>query len=149
EIPTSRDDNDNIVTYFVPDHMPKPGEEPRLGYTQWWYGDDQTRPPGGRVVSTRRDGGSIEGAARVVVDFAGGERGTLPPEAGPRGVVDGTGGDAQAEIQDQHVVANPHVKGWRLSFQVVPKKREPVELRAHLEHAGGVLTEIWSSAILP
>jgi len=32
---------------------------------------------------------------------------------------------------------------------VVPKKREPVELRAHLERAGEVLTEIWSSAILP
>ena len=149
EIPTTRDDNDNIVTYFVPDQMPKPGEEPRFGYTQWWYGDDQARPPGGSVVSTRRDAGTIEGATRFVIDFAGGKLGTLPPEEVLRGVVDVTGGDAQAEIRDQHVVANPHVAGWRLSFQVVPKKREPVELRAHLERAGEVLTEIWSSAILP
>ena len=149
EIPTSRDTNDNVVTYFVPDRIAKPGEEPRFGYTQWWYGEDPTRPPDGRVLSTRRDAGTIEGGTRFVIDFAGGKLGTLPPDEVLRGVVDVTGGDAQAEIRDQQVVANPHVGGWRLSFQVVPKKREPVELRAHLERGGEVLTEIWSSAILP
>ena len=59
------------------------------------------------------------------------------------------GGDEVAEIRDQHVVANPHVKGWRLSFQIVPKKREPIELRAYLDRGGEVLTETWSSAIVP
>ena len=101
------------------------------------------------MLSTRRDAGTIEGGTRFVIDFAGRKLGTLPPDEVLRGVVDVTGGDAQAEILDQHVVKNPHVGGWRLSFQVVPKKREPVELRAFLERGGEVLTETWSSAILP
>jgi glucans biosynthesis protein len=149
EIPTNDDTNDNLVTYFVPDHVVKPGEEPRFGYTQWWYGDDPTRPPGGRVVSTRRDAGTLEGGTRFVIDFAGGKLGTLPAEEVLRAVVAVAGEDAVAEVRDQHVVLNPHVRGWRLTFQVVPKKREPVELRAFLERGDEVLTETWSSAILP
>ena len=149
EIPTNNDTNDNVVTYFVADRRAKPGEETRVGYTQWWYGDDPARPPGGRVVGTRRDTGTIEGAARFVIDFAGGKLGELPPEEVLRGVVAVTGGDEVAEIRNQHVVPNPHVEGWRLSFQVVPRKREPIELRAYLERGGEVLTETWSSAIVP
>ncbi len=149
EIPTDDDTNDNMVTYFVPDRMPTPGEEPRFGYTQWWYGEDPARPPGGRVLSTRRDAGTIEGGMRFVIDFAGGKLGALPAEEVLRGVVAVAGGEAQAEIRNQHVVANPHVGGWRLSFQVVPKRREPIELRAFLERGGEVLTETWSSAIVP
>jgi glucans biosynthesis protein len=148
EIPTNDDTNDNLVTYFVPDRMPKPDEGLHFGYTQWWYGEDPTRPPGGRVVSTRRDAGTI-GGTRFVIDFAGGKLGTLPAEEVLRAVVAVAGGDEVAEVQNQHVVANPHVGGWRLSFQVLPKKREPVELRAFLERGDEVLTETWSSAILP
>ncbi len=149
EIPTDDDTNDNIVTYFVPDVTPKPGEEARFGYTQWWYGDESTRPPGGRVVSTRRDAGTMQGGTRFVIDFAGGALATLPPQEVLRGVVAVTGGDAAAEVLHQHVVPNPHIGGWRLAFQVVPKKREPIELRAFLDRGGEVLTETWSSAILP
>jgi periplasmic glucans biosynthesis protein len=149
EIPANDDTNDNLVAYFVPDRAPKPGDERRFGYTQWWYGADPTRPPGGRVVSTRRDGGTLEGGTRFVIDFAGGKLGTLSAEEVLRAVVAVAGGDAVAEVRDQHVVVNPHVGGWRLSFQVVPKKREPVEVRAFLERGEEVLTETWSSAILP
>jgi glucans biosynthesis protein len=149
EIPTNDDTNDNIVTYFVPDQQPKRGEETRIGYTQWWYGDDPARPPGGRVVGTRRDAGTIQDGTRFVIDFAGGKLGDLPPEEVLRGVVAVAGGDAAAEIRHQHVVPNPHIQGWRLSFQVVPKKREPIELWAYLERGGEVLTETWSSAIVP
>ena len=149
EIPTTGDINDNVATYWVPDKMPKPGEPANFGYTQYWYDDDPDRPPGGRAVATRRDPGSIENGARFVIDFAGGKLGTLPPQEVIRAVVTVAGGDAVAEIRDQYVVPNPHVNGWRLSFQVAPKKREPIELRAYLELNGEVLTETWSYAVLP
>jgi glucans biosynthesis protein len=149
EIPTDDDTNDNIVTYFVADGAPKPGQETRFGYTQWWYGDDPARPPGGRVLSTRRDAGTRKGGTRFVVDFVGGKLSGLPPEEVLRGVVGVAGGEAQAEVRDEHVVPNPHTGGWRLSFQVVPKTRGPVELRAFLERSGEVLTETWTSAIVP
>jgi glucans biosynthesis protein len=150
EIPTNGDVNDNVATYWVPDAMPKPGQPANFGYTQYWYGDDADRPPGGRAVATRRDPGTIENGARFVIDFAGGKLGTLPPQEVIRAVVTVAGGDEVAEIRDQYVVPNPHVNGWRLSFQVAPKKRsEPIELRAYLELGGEVLTETWSYAILP
>jgi glucans biosynthesis protein len=148
EIPTNSEKNDNVVTYWVPEHMPKPGEPAAFGYTQYWYGDDATRPPGGRVVATRRDAGTIEGAQRFVIDFVGGKLGELPPQEVLRAVVTAAGED-RAEVRDQHVVANPNIGGWRLTFQVVPKTHEPIELRAFLEQGEEVLTETWSYAILP
>jgi glucans biosynthesis protein len=65
-----------------------------------------------------------------------------------RAVVTAAGED-RAEVRDQHVVANPNIGGWRLTFQVVPKTHEPIELRAFLEQGEEVLTETWSYAILP
>jgi len=59
------------------------------------------------------------------------------------------GGDDVAEIVDQTVTHNPFTNGWRLTFQVRPKKREPIELRAFLDMGGETLTETWSSVILP
>ena len=59
------------------------------------------------------------------------------------------GGAEVAELLDQHVVKNPAIGGWRLSFHVRPKTRNAVELRAFLEEGGEVLTETWSYPILP
>jgi glucans biosynthesis protein len=47
------------------------------------------------------------------------------------------------------VVKNPVTGGWRLSFQVQPKREEPLELRAFLEKDGDTLTETWSYVVLP
>ena len=54
----------------------------------------------------------------------------------------------QHRLSDQHVVKNPFVGGWRLTFQVKPKTR-PIELRAFLDQGGEALTETWSYVILP
>jgi len=149
EIPTNSDANDNAVTFWVPEQAPAPGAPFAFGYTQYWYGDDPGRPPGGRAVATRVDAGTVEGGTRFVIDFAGGRLGEIPPEEVLRAVVTVVGGDAAGRIVDQHVVHNPHVKGWRLVFQVKPAWREPTELRAFLELGGEVLTETWSYGLLP
>ena len=148
QIPTNADINDNVVVYWVPEKMPKPGEPGAFAYTMWWYGDDPTRPPGGRVTATRRDSNNKD-TERFVIDFAGGNLAAIPADRILRGVVSVAGGDDAAKLANQHVVKNPVTGGWRLTFQVKPKKREPIELRAFLDEHGDALTETWSYAILP
>jgi len=149
EIPTKSDTNDNIVTFWAPAKQPKPGEPFTFAYTVSWYGDDPTRPPGGRVLATRRDHGTTEGAYRFVIDFVGKDLEALPAETILRGVVTVASGADSAEILDQHVVKNPVTGGWRLTFQTQPKRKEPIELRAFLDKGGEALTETWSYVVLP
>jgi glucans biosynthesis protein len=149
EIPTKSDTNDNIVMYWVPEKPPKPGEPFMFAYTMYWYGDDPTRPPGGRVVATRQDRGASEGTYRFVIDFDGKQLRALPADTVLRGVVTVASGPDTAELLDQHVVKNAVTGGWRLSFQVRPKQKNAIELRAFLDKGGEALTETWSYALLP
>ncbi len=149
EIPTNDDTNDNAVTYWVPEKRPKPGEPLSFGYTMSWYDDDPTRPPGGRAIATRRDSGTMKDAQRFVIDFTSPKLAAIPADRVLRGVVTVIGGNDAAEIVDQHVVRNPFAHGWRLSFQLKPKKRDPIELRAFLDEGGETLTETWSYVSLP
>jgi glucans biosynthesis protein len=146
EIPTKSDTNDNIVAYWVPEKAAKAEDLVAFSYTVTWYGDDPARPPGGRVVATRRDRGTVEGAYRFVVDFAGKELDALPVTTVLRGVVS-VAKDDTADLLDQQVVKNPATGGWRLTFQVRPKKT-PVDLRAFLDKDGNALTETWSYVLL-
>ena len=149
EIPTKKDINDNIVAYWVPATLPKVSEPLAFAYTMYWYGDDATRPPGGRVVATRREPGSSEGTYRFVIDFAGRKLDALPADTVLRSVVTVAGGDEAGELLDQHVIKNPVTGGWRLSFQVRPKTDKPLELRAFLDKGGSALTETWTYGVLP
>jgi len=149
EIPTKSDTNDNVVSFWVPDKPPQPGKPFVFAYTVAWYGDDPTRPPDGRVIATRRDRGTVEDAQRFVVDFDGKRLDALPADSVLRGVVTIASGAEAAELLNQHVVKNPVTGGWRLTFQVRPKRREPIELRAFLDKDGDTLTETWSYVILP
>jgi glucans biosynthesis protein len=150
EIPTDTELMDNVVAFWVPDVLPKPGEPLAFGYTQWWYSDDPARPPGGRVVATRRDHGAIgtpEKGPRWVLDFEGAKLAALGDGEAPNGVVTAAN---EARVFDEHVTKNPVTGGWRLTFQIEPKDpQKPVELRAYLERSGEVLSETWSSAWVP
>jgi periplasmic glucans biosynthesis protein len=153
EIPTEDDTNDNVVAFWVPGEPPKPGTPFDVGYTMSWYGDDATRPPGGRVIATRRDSGpprdKDKGLLRFVLDFTGKKLAQIPADQVLRGVVTVAGGDDAAELVNQHVVKNPADGSWRVSFQMKPKKREPIELRAFLDQGGETLSETWSYAVAP
>jgi periplasmic glucans biosynthesis protein len=149
QIPTNDDTNDNVVAYWVPDKPPRPGESTTYSYTMSWYGEDPNRPPGGRAIATRRDGGTVKDAQRFVIDFASPKLAAIPPDRVLRGVVTVLGGDDAAELLDQHVVRNPFIGGWRLTFQVRPKKKDPLELRAFLDQSGETLTETWSFVSIP
>jgi glucans biosynthesis protein len=149
EIPTKADTNDNIVAFWVPNTTPKPGGMAAYSYSVYWYTINAQLSPSGRVVATRRDRGTAEGAFRFVVDFAGKKLQSLPADTVLRGVVTIASGDKSAELLDQQVVKNPVTGGWRLSFQIRPLRGDPVELRAFLDQAGNSLTETWSDVIMP
>src|SRR5206468_9736482 len=66
------------------------------------------------------DLGTVEGAYRFVVDFAGKKIESLPEDTVLRGVVTVASGDETAQLLDQQVVKNPVTGGWRLTFQIKP-----------------------------
>lgn len=149
EIPTKSDINDNVVTYWVPNNLPEVGVMSPWSYTVYWYSDDPTMSPGGRVVATRHDRGTVDGAYRFVVDFAGKKLESLPADTVLRGVVTIASGEDTAQLLDQQVVKNPVTGGWRLTFQFKPLRSDPVELRAFLDQGGTALTETWSDVVVP
>ena len=149
QLPTKKDINDNIVAYWIPAVMPPLAEPLSFAYTMYWYGDDATRPPGGRVVATRRESGTSPGSYRFVIDFSGKALNALPANAPVRGVVTVAAGGAAGEFLDQHLIKNPVTGGWRLSFQVQPKTDKPLELRAFLDKDGNALTETWTYGVVP
>ena len=150
EIPAKNEVNDNIVSYWVPERKPKPGEMLRFAYDVHWYRDNKEWSPGARVVATLRDRGTQPDAHRFIVDFEGGKLGSLPADTVVRGNVS-VGGrtDVGEELIDQHVVKNPSTGGWRLGFQIKPKTSDPIELRAFLQKGDDVLTETWSYTLRP
>ncbi len=147
EIPTRSDVHDNIAAFWVPAALPPPSEPVSFSYAIHWYGSDPRRPPGGRVLSTRRDYGLVADALRFVVDFAGGELEKLPAETVLRGVI--TLASGSAELLDQQVIKNPVTGGWRLVFQMRPTGSDPIELRAFLQQGERALTETWSYGLRP
>lgn len=149
QIPTKSDTNDNIGVFWVPDEQPKVGTPYDVAYTIAFYGDDSSRPPGGRTIATRRDSGNKENAQRFVIDFAGKPLEAIAADQVVRGDVTIAPEDDAAELLDQHVVKNPATGGWRLTFQVRPKRRTPVELRAFLDKGSDTLTETWTYTLVP
>jgi glucans biosynthesis protein len=149
EIPTDNEANDNIVAYWVPGSRPAPGAPVDLAYTQYWYGEDPSRPPAGRAVATRLDQHGGPGSRRFVVDFEGKELRALPAETVLRGVVTVSGHDDDGALLEQQVYKNVVTGGWRLVFRVRQPEDEPLELRAFLEHGTDVLTETWSYLLRP
>jgi glucans biosynthesis protein len=151
EIPTTSELVDNVVAFWVPDTLPKSGGSLPVGYTVHFYGDDPMRPPAGRVLATRRDRGTLKDGSshRFVIDFGGGRLEALPAERSPAALVSVGPSPGAAQILDQHVVRNPAIGGWRLSFQIRPSGSGPVELRAFLRDGDDVLSETWSNVVLP
>jgi periplasmic glucans biosynthesis protein len=148
-IPTQTELVDNVVAFFVPAAPALPDHPLALRYALSFYADDAARPPGGRAVATRRDRGSKEAGHRFVVDFDGERLRALPDARPPSAVVSVGPRAGAATLLDQHVVRHPATGGWRLSFQLRAKTREPIELRAYLMDGDDVLTETWSYGLLP
>jgi glucans biosynthesis protein len=114
-----------------------------------WYGDDDTRPPGGHVTATRHDRGTQDNVDRFLVDFEGGALASLPKDTVLRGVVSAGGREDGAEILEQQVIQNFITGAWRLVFQIRHPASQPVELRAFLQRNDEALSETWAFLLKP
>jgi glucans biosynthesis protein len=150
EIPTRDDSKDNIVDYWVPQTPQAPGTEHRFAYDLAWHHDDPKQPPGGRIVATRIDRGTVEDGYRFVIDFEGKALERLPAETVLEGVVTIESGDgSEARLVEQQVIKNPVTGGWRLVFQVQPETSDAFDIRAFLRQGSAASTETWSYVLHP
>lgn len=147
ELPSDTELVDNMVAYWVPEKPVKAGQRLDFAYTVSFYSDDESLPPGGRVLATRQDGGAEGKTNRFVLDFGGKNLNALPDSKPPEAVIT-TAPPGAAKLLDHYVVRNPDTGGWRLSFQLEPKTDAPIELRAFLKNKKSVMTETWSYAII-
>jgi glucans biosynthesis protein len=143
EIPTTRETDDNIVSFWVPERLPSPGEPVEVEYRLYWF-SDQLAPPAGFVRSTRH-GKSAHyepGFERFVVDFEGARLKVFPPDAKLEHVVTVSGG---GKLNHSSLQKNPINGTWRVAFTIKPDGTgKPVELRCFLRLAPDALTETWS-----
>lgn len=137
EIPTKEEIHDNIVAFWRPKEPLRAKEVYNYKYWLDW-GDRQTGSPAlARFVKTRTGAGQKE-SRRFVLDLVGEELVKVDPET-IRAEVTADPGDVR------HLVLhpNPASGGLRLSFELVPKKSAPVELRAQLLRDEKPLSEVW------
>ncbi|MFJ7567573.1 glucan biosynthesis protein G [Herminiimonas sp. NPDC097707] len=149
QIPTPNEFNDNIVAYWVPDQLPKPGVPINFDYRLSWLQGAQKGPPLSWVTQTRRGHGYLrkpDDSIALFVDFEGPIFKKLPKDAKINVRVSA---DSNGEILESHVVQNPATGGWRAALRIrrVDDKK-PVELRGFLHTLNTTLSETWSY-ILP
>jgi len=151
QIPTPDELNDNIVAYWVPDQLPKPGKPIDFSYRLYWTrGDESQRPPLSWVMQTRRGNGYMpkpDDSIALFVDFEGPIFKKLPADT----KVDlRLSADTNAEILESHTYPNPYIGGWRAAIRLKQlDKKKPVELRGFLETNNTTLSETWSYILPP
>lgn len=135
EIPSGRENNDNITAFWRPARPLTPGHAVHFAYRINWLEEPGLPKEIGKTVATR-SGASIDGKRRVfLVDFAG----TGDKAEGLR--VDlsaSTGKISNATLTPYHAI-----NGLRVSFEVDPKGAELIELRLRVMRVDQPITETW------
>lgn len=153
QIPTDSETNDNIVAFWTPADKLVLGEPRSLAYTVSFGAAEVAQSPMGRAINTFVGdggivgGGSVDGAYRLIVDFAGGPLERLKGRAAVLGMVsmaNGTNGADQGEVIEHFVEYNAALQSWRLSILARPARGQSLELRAYLREGDKTLTETWT-----
>jgi len=146
EIPSRKETNDNIVTYWLPRTLPPVGQPFEVAYQLSLQSDDPLGATSGRAMASRTGAGDREEWRRFIVDFDGQKLRSLSHSAPVKAIVSvGPGG----KLVQQSVIRNSVTGGWRLSFQIEPPKGNPLELRAFLQSGKDTLTETWGYRLGP
>jgi periplasmic glucans biosynthesis protein len=150
QLPAPNEASDNIVAYWVPERMPKPGEPLNVAYRMHWQGDRQQHPPTGWTVQTRLGHGPATGRGdprelQYIVDFDGPALRALPNRAAVAAVVSSS---ANATVVEGNAYHNDATGTWRMTVRLNRlQASQPVELRAFLRHGNTALTETWTMII--
>jgi len=145
EVPTAREDNQNIAAFWTPADPVQAGQELRLAYTLAWSSAPPIDPEvaivrSTRVGAVRGQDGKPQGRGReVVLDF------TLPAEVAALklGQIEASIGAGNSKVSTPVLADNTVDGGWRLAFTVEPLDNGPVELRAVLKAGDRAVSETW------
>jgi glucans biosynthesis protein len=137
EIPTDEEIHDNIAAFWRPKAPLVAKSEYPYTYRLHW-GPDLAKSD--LLARFTRTGVGAKGtdARLFVLELVGERLKTLDPK-NLKGVVTADKG----EIRNVVAQPNPETGGWRLSFEIVPKEAQAVELRAYLVHADKPASETW------
>ena len=147
QLPTNNETNDNIVAFWTPDEPVREGQSLSFDYSLKVGGPSVSGGDRARAERTfvgdgnRVGGGTVEGAYRVIVDFAGGPLKDLSADAPVTSAVT-AGGDA--EVIEHFVEFLSPVNRWRLSILAKPAEGQPLALRAFLKNEEEAVSETWS-----
>jgi glucans biosynthesis protein len=144
ELPAVDETADNVVAFWNPAAPLKQGEEALFAYRLAW-GAKAPAPPLAVTTATRTGNGGAIGTQhdhfswRFVVDFSGSELAALPAQTKIEPVIEARNGTI--EQPSIRPIERPH--GQRVTFDVHPNGKEPVDLRMFLRANGRALTETW------
>ncbi len=153
EIPTNDETNDNIVAYWTPDQLPKPGKEMKFNYTLTFTRDEEKlhSTDNAWVTQTRRSTGDVkqsnlirqpDGTIAFIVDFAGHDMKKMAADAP---ITSQASIGDNGEIVENSVRYNPVTKGWRLTLRVkIKDSKKTTDMRAALVNGDKTLSETWS-----
>jgi glucans biosynthesis protein len=100
--------------------------------------------PGARAVATRtsvtRPRGGGDTARRVMIDFAGGDLDQMAAGQPIKPEISSHNGDID-NVSIQRLTENGV---WRVTFRVLPKNSQAMDLRCYLTLYGEALTETWT-----
>jgi glucans biosynthesis protein len=137
EIPTKEEIHDNIGTFWHPKNALQAKGEHTYTYRLHW-GPDHPKPSALAIFSRSGVGSRSDGTKLFVLDLIGDKLKAIDPAK-----VKGAVSAEKAEIRNVVTQPNPQTGGWRLSFEMVPKEKAPVELRATLIQDDQALSEVW------
>jgi glucans biosynthesis protein len=136
EIPTKEEVHDNIAGFWLP-KMPlqAKGEHTYTYRLHWGYEEHKKTLA---LFSRSGVGSRGENTKLFVLDLIGERLKSVDPKK-IKGVVTAE----KAEIRNVVTQPNPQSGGWRLSFDVPVKDKNPIELRAVLLEEDVPISEVW------
>jgi len=139
EIPTLNDWNDNMVAYWTPQSLPRPGQELHLRYRLSALLAGPVHAPFLRVRSTHLRRENEGSPPRFVVDFEG----TSPQPADLSSCSAAKLKVSQGQVQNMVVQTNDAIGGWQVFFDLAGAGDHRTELRLHLQPGMDPVSETW------
>jgi glucans biosynthesis protein len=137
EIPTKEEIHDNIAGFWRPKNVLQAKGEHTYTYRLHW-GPDAPKLASLARFSRTGVGAKGDDAKIFVLDLVGERLKSVDPKS-----IRGNVTAEKAEIRNVVTQPNPVTGGWRLSFELAGKDKNPVELRACLMQGNDAISEVW------
>ena len=144
EFPTTRETDDNISVFWVPEKPAQAGSRMDFAYRLSWMSDEPEPIHVARAINVFTGAGGrpgldpVPGQRKLVVDFEGGPVGRLDPASGAQPFVEVTNGKL-IEAHFRPIVA---AKGrWRLTVDIARSESPVSDIRMFIQGADSALSE--------